>query len=229
VLNVLALTAEDPAVRAEAKKRGLAYLGFGKDTPVGEGAEGTVHEEAVDPNLAPIALGVLGEEADHATWDVLHRMLAKSVDETVRQRLLFGLASVREPTLAVATRELMLDRSLRDNEIFAPLSGALGDPARRDAAWAWMKEHYDAILERLPRHHGGVALVGAGGVYCDEEHAKELESFFQPKIDTIEGGPRVLASTLEDMHLCVARRRAQEPSARAFFARAIGGGRASSR
>jgi alanyl aminopeptidase len=229
VVNFLALTAQDPAARGEARKRGLAYLGFGKARPVSDGVEGTVHEEAVDPNLAPVALGVVGEEADHATWDLLHRMLTSSVDETVRQRLLFGLASVQEPTLAAATRELMLDRSLRDNEIFAPLSGALGDPARRDAAWAWMKEHYDAILERLPRHHGGVALVGAGGVFCDEGHAKELESFFRPKIDGIEGGPRVLASTLEDMRLCAARRNVQEPSARALFARGIGGGRASSR
>ena len=186
-----------------------------------------MHEDAVDANLAPIALGVLGEEADQAVWDALRKMLLQSVDETVRGRLLFGLSSAKDPRLAEATRGLVLDRSLRDNEILAPLSVALGDPSRRDAAWAWTKDHYDAILERLPRHHGGVALVGAGGVYCDEEHAKELETFFQPKIDSIEGGPRVLASTLEDMHLCVARRRVQEPSARAFFG--TSGGRASSR
>ena len=35
----------------------------------------------------------------------------------------------------------------------------------------------------------------------------------------IEGGPRVLASTLEDVRLCAARRAAQEESGKAFFAK----------
>jgi hypothetical protein len=33
----------------------------------------------------------------------------------------------------------------------------------------------------------------------------------------MDGGPRTLATSLEDVHLCVARRNAHEANARAFF------------
>jgi alanyl aminopeptidase len=209
VLGFLATTGQDRGVRAEAKKRGLAYIGFGKD--------GAIHPEAVDPNLAAIAVGVVGEEADRPTWDAMKALLMRSVDETVRGRLLYGLSSAKRPELAAAARELVLEPALRDNEVLGPLSNALGDPERRDASWEWMNAHYDAVRARLPMHHGGVGLVAAGGVYCDEDHARDIETFFKTRIEDIEGGPRVLASTLEGVRLCVAMRKAQEEGARAFF------------
>ncbi len=86
-------------------------------------------------------------------------------------------------------------------------------------AWGWLKAPIADVIARLPRHHAGGSLVSATRSYCDEEHAKGVESFFAPKIEAIEGGPRTLASTLEDIRLCAARRKAQEPSAREFFAK----------
>jgi alanyl aminopeptidase len=210
VLWFLATTARDPSVRAEAKRRGRAYLGAAGDW--------TIHPEAVDANLASIAVDVVGEEADRATWDAMRALLAKSVDEAVRGRLVHALAVARDPQLAEAGRSLSLDPVLRDSEMLTPVFAQLSVPETREAAWAWMKEHYDAILARLPRHHAGVQLVSAGHFFCDEPHARDAEAFFGPKVDGIEGGPRVLAETLEDVRLCVAKRAAHERSARDFFA-----------
>jgi hypothetical protein len=36
-------------------------------------------------------------------------------------------------------------------------------------------------------------------------------------VSALHGGPRTLAGALEAVNLCVARRKAQEPSLRAFF------------
>jgi alanyl aminopeptidase len=212
VVWFLAMTARDPAVRAEAKKRGAAYLGIGKD--------GALHPEAVDPNLASAAVGVVGEEADRATWEAMKALLQRSVDEAVRGRIIWALGAARDPQLAEAGRQLVLDPSLRDNEMLTPLYAQISRPETREAAWTWLKEHYDAILTRLPRHHGGVQLVGAGRQFCDEARARDVEAFFGPKIEAIEGGPRALASTLEDVRLCSALRAAQEKSARELFGRA---------
>jgi hypothetical protein len=55
-------------------------------------------------------------------------------------------------------------------------------------------------------------------VFCDQEHRDEVERLFTAKAKASPGGPRDLASALESMSLCIARRKAQEPSARAFFA-----------
>jgi alanyl aminopeptidase len=211
VLSFLATTVRDPAVRAEAKRRGRAYLGAGGDW--------TIHPGAVDANLASIAVAVLGEEADRATWDAMKALLVQSVDEAVRGRLIHAMAAARDPQLAEAGRSLSLDPALRDSEFFGPILAQLSVPETREGAWAWMKEHYDAVLARLPRHHAGVGLVSAGRFFCDEAHARDVEAFFGPKVDGIEGGPRVLAETLENVRLCVARRAAQEKSAREFFAR----------
>jgi cytosol alanyl aminopeptidase len=210
VLSFLALTAQDRAVRAEAKKRALAYIGFGTD--------GEIHAEAVDPNLVAAALAVAGEEADRATWDAMKALFSRSVDEQVRSRLLSALSGARDPELARSAQSLVVDPTLRDSEIMTPLGVQLSNPATRDEAWDWIKNHYEAILTRLPRHHGGVGLVSTGRSFCDAAHAADVEAFFAPKIDAIDGGPRTLAATLEDVRLCAARRHAQEPSAREMFA-----------
>jgi cytosol alanyl aminopeptidase len=209
VLGFLALTAQDRAVRLEARRRGLAYIGMGTD--------GDVHAEAVDPNLVATALSVTGEEADRATWDAMKAVFARSVDEQVRSRLLAAMSGARDPELARSARSLVLDPALRDSEIMTPLGVQLANPATREMAWTWIKDNYDAILARLPRHHGGVGLVSTGHSFCDTAHAADVEAFFAPRIDGIEGGPRTLASTLEDVRLCAAKRQAQEPSARLMF------------
>jgi alanyl aminopeptidase len=208
VLGFLTTTARDPAVRAEAKKRGRAYLGLGGD--------GAIHPDAVDPNLAGIAVAVVGEEADRATWDAMRAAFAKSVDEQVRSRLLVAMSVAHSPELSAAARALVLDPALRDNELTTPISAQMGRPELRDAAWAWLKEHLEAVLARMPRR-GGAGLAGSVRAFCDDAHAEEAQSVFGSRVDRIDGGQRTLAMAVEEVHLCAARRKAQESSERAFF------------
>jgi alanyl aminopeptidase len=209
VVDFEAQTARDPKARAELSKRGLAYLGTGKDN--------AIHLDAIDANLAGAALAVVGEGADRATWDRMKALLSKSVDEGVRGRLLVALSSPANAELAAAARELVLDPSLRNNEFLVPLYIQTRREETREAAWAWAKEHYDAIVARLPKRLGGTGVIPLGRTFCSEERAADLESFFSPKISGIEGGPRVLASTLEEVRLCAARRSAYEQSAQEYF------------
>jgi len=206
VLSFLVTTAQDPAVRAEAKTRGLAYV-----------KDGAVHPEAVDANLAGAALVVVGEEADRATWDALRALLGKTQEEAVRGRLVRALSVARDPALAAAAREMALDPSLRDSEVLQPIYEQLDRPDTREAAWGWMKEHYDALVARVPRHHGAAQIIGTGDSFCDADHAADVEAFFTPRVQAMEGGPRALTETLEAVRLCAARRTASEASARDFF------------
>jgi alanyl aminopeptidase len=54
-------------------------------------------------------------------------------------------------------------------------------------------------------------------VFCDDAHADEIEKFLAPRLAAIEGGARVGAETVEEVRVCAAKRKAQEPSLRAFF------------
>jgi alanyl aminopeptidase len=210
VLSFLVTTGRDAALRAEAKKRARAYIGLGKD--------GAVHPDAVDPNLAGAVLAVLGEDADKATWDAMKALYLKSVEEVVRARLLWGLSVAKDPALSAAARELVLDPDVRDSEVATPLWAQLDRPDTREAAWTWLKGHFDALVARLPKRTAGW-LPTMGRRFCDEAHAADVQAFFQSKIGALEGGPRNLASTVEDVRLCATRKSKHEASARELFAR----------
>jgi cytosol alanyl aminopeptidase len=209
VLSFLAFTARDPVVRKEAAARGRAFIGFGKDS--------ALHADAVDNNLAGIALSVAAEEGSAPFFDALLVHLDKSDDAALRARLLSAIASVREPALSERALALTLDKRLRTNEVLTPLGQQFSMMETRDAAWLWLRTNLDAVVARLsPGRAGGLPFYVR---YCDEAHVSEVEAFFTPKIAALDGGPRNLANAVESMRLCVARRKAQEDSIRAFFAK----------
>ena len=47
----------------------------------------------------------------------------------------------------------------------------------------------------------------------------EFESFFRPRIEKLDGGPRVMDQALEQLTLCSARKQAQTPGVIAFLKR----------
>jgi cytosol alanyl aminopeptidase len=209
VLSFLTFTARDPAIRKEAIARGRAFIGFGKDS--------ALHLDAIDSNLAGIALSAAAEDGDAAFFDALLAHLDKSDDTVMRSRLLGALASVHDPKLAERALALTLDKRLRTNEVLQPLGTQLSMLETRDAAWQWLRTNFDAIVARISPNRAGALPYYVR--YCDEAHAAEMEAFFTPKIAKLDGGPRNLANALESMRLCVARRKAQEDSLRSFFAK----------
>ena len=212
ILAFLATTARDPAVRAEANKRGLAFLGYKRD--------GAIHPEAVDANLAGLALRVTGQGADRALWDAVYAQLKSTDDAELRGKLLTVLVAPEAPELADAVRNLAFDPVLRATEITAPVWAQIERHETREATWSWVKDNFDKLLTTMPKHHATTQLIEMGEVFCDEAHAKDVEAFFTlQRIEKIQGGPRVLAGTLEGIRLCAAKRAKQEPSAREVFAK----------
>jgi alanyl aminopeptidase len=204
VIAFLALTARDGEVRRAAVPLGRAY------------ADGK--QDAVSLDLASVALAVAVQEGDLAFFDALAGRLGTEQRPLARRVLLFALGSATQPELAARARELVMDPRLRGAEPLTLLDAALGQPETREAAWAWTRAHLDALLERLPESWR-TAVVWQPARFCDRPHAEELERLFRGRIEAIPGGPRELAAALEEMKLCVARRSAEEPGARAFFAK----------
>ena len=202
VIRFLALEMDDAVVRAEAARRGRAWLGGARD--------------AVDRDLVPVALGAAAVEGGAAFFDEAQARLFASEEAELRERLLKALSLVSDPALSARALQLSFDDRLRQNERAAPLFTQLGRVQTRDRAWDFLEQHFDALAPRLPDRFAGF-LVGALE-FCDEDHARRIQAFFAPRIERIEGGPRKLASTLERIDLCIARVRAQGPGARDYFA-----------
>ncbi len=208
VIRFLAFAARDPEVRAEAKKRGLAFLG----------SDGALHPEVVEADLVDTALTVVGEEADASAWQAMFERLKNLQDADLRFKLVVALSATHAPALVEKARALVFDPALRTTELMIPLWVQLGYPETREGAWLWLKENFPKLLGTVSKHHGQTAIIGAAEVFCDDAHEKDIAAFFTPeRVAQIDGGPRVLAQTLEDVHLCTIKRAAQEPSARAFF------------
>jgi cytosol alanyl aminopeptidase len=208
VITFLANVARDPKIRKEAAARGRAYLGFGTD--------GAIHPEAIEPDLTGISLAVALEEGDRALFDAALDKLSTTGDEIVRRNLLGALGSVTQPELAAKARELTLDPRVRLDEMRIPLDAQLAHPETQDAAWEWFKGHIDPLMSRLPQGRA-IRTVWLGLSFCDQPHKDEMERLFAPKAQAYTGGPREVQNAMEAMSLCIARRKAQEPSARAFF------------
>ncbi len=211
VIDYLATFVEDRRTRREAVRRAHRMLGYGRR------GDGQIHRDAVDANLVDTVLKVAVQEGDAAFFDHLLERLIASDDSLLRGQLLRALASVRDPELGARALALTLDERVRVNELWTVLTAQLRLPERRDAAWAWIEQNFDALAARLET--GAGHLPSFAGMFCSEERAAEVEAFFTERVNELPGGPRNLANALEEIRLCVAKVEAQQQSAREFFRR----------
>ena len=199
LLEFLALQIEAPAVLEEAARLGRRLLGLDRDH--------VRHPDAVAPDLAELALSAAARTGGPEVFDALLGELARSQDAQLRQRTLVALASTRDPVLVGRALDLALDPALRQNERLVTMKPLLGALATRDAAWAWLKAHFDALMPLLPDRYGG--RIPSTFALCDPQPTADLRAFFTSRAGQLTGGPRNLAQALESAQQCVALVEAQ--------------------
>jgi cytosol alanyl aminopeptidase len=201
----------DEVLRAALTRRAEAWLEA--DAP---------DSSQLDPGLIATALRVAVEDVgpDFA-GRLLERALA-SDDATLRQRVFGALAASPDQHVGRTVRGLILDPRLRDSEAIQLAFAHARVHEHRDALWAWTQANLDALLARTPTWRKG-SVVGIGGGFCAMDKARELETFFAPRVADLEGGPRALAQTLESIRLCAALVEAKAAEVQAYFGGAAGG------
>lgn len=209
VIGHMASFVEDRAVRRQAVQRAHRYLGYGR------GGDGELHPDAVDANLVETVLEVAVQDGDDAFFDHMIERVFASEDARVRSELLYAIASARRPEHATRARDLALDERLRVNEIRNVLVPQSRMRETRDDMWTWLTENFDALHARL--EDGAARTPAIGSAFCSEEKATAVNAFFSSRIDSLPGGPRILANVLEEIRLCAAKVEAHQASARGFF------------
>jgi alanyl aminopeptidase len=195
LLQFLALTIEDQATLGEAAKLGRRYLGVDGD--------GALHPDAVDPDLAGLAIAAAARRGDAAVFDALLAHLGRTEDGQLRQRIVGALANARAQELVARSLALVLDARLRPHERVGPLWALLASVETRDAAWAWLEGNLDKLMPMLPDRYA--ARIPGAYAACDPGRAKALEQLFAPRADKLTGAPRSLAQALEVIAQCAAR------------------------
>ena len=91
------------------------------------------------------------------------------------------MATARDPALAARTVQLALDRDVPRiirNELLA--SVARWD--HRELAWAYAREHADALLADMKLYDGGQAFAAIVSTSASTATADELEAFAQARL-----------------------------------------------
>jgi alanyl aminopeptidase len=204
VIRVVARLGEEPSLQASARELARQWL---------------EDRRAVSPEMVQVVLQLAAMKGDAA----LHqRMLAearKTQDPSERGKLFVALGSFRDPALARATTALLLSEDFSTLEVLMNLSnGMLNEDTTREHFYAYVKEHFDALMARMPHEVGG-HLPALGGAFCDAAHRQDVEAFFKERAARYPGGPEILGRTLEGVDLCIAQREALQPGLVRFLSR----------
>jgi aminopeptidase N len=207
LVSALAFEARDAELRRDLERLGRARLGLGEDGRL----------ERLPSELLDAALAVAVQEGGAPVIERATAALLASGDGIERGRLLGALGWNQASELSASVLELALSDRLRNNERLLPVLGQIRQPETRQAAFAWIEAHFDALVARLGPDLGA-QLTAAGGAFCTREDAERARRFFTPRVEALAGGPRSLRSNLESTELCAAFADAHRADARRFFA-----------
>jgi alanyl aminopeptidase len=141
--------------------------------------------------------------ADAATFDALVAAERDSRLSLERARLQKGLAKVREPALRARAFALALDADLDGQEALVFVSEALEDEHNRDAAFAFLRANFDALVARLPEDSPGRFARDLKDL-CTASDRATFVTFFDTRVDRFRGGRHQYDQALEAIDLCIA-------------------------
>jgi alanyl aminopeptidase len=201
LLSVVANQAEDQELIAAAKTLALAWLDDRK---------------AVVPDMLGPVLSAAARHGDQALFDRLRAAAKKEKDEDIQRTLLYAMGLFPQPEIVKAAFSIVLTDEFDIRQSVAIFFGAGESAKTRDLAYDFVKGNWDALIAKLPTDSGAF-MPGLAGGYCDEQHRQDAASFFEGRSTKYTGGPRILAQTLEGIDLCVAYKKAQQPSVTEFL------------
>ena len=204
---LIAVAAEhgEPEVIAKAKELAARWL---------------TDRKAVSADVAGLALNISARYGDRAYFDKLLAAFKTSEDRRDRDKIVAALGSFRDPALAKAALNLMLDTSIDIRDLLYLPYMLNANEETETLAWPFLVANYDAILPRLPARlgtHAGSGLPMVGAAFCDEKGYAEVETFFRDKVKSMPGTERNLNQVLEAISLCGPRRAAQRPQVAKFL------------
>ncbi len=208
LIRQLALVLRMPKTRSQVGPIGMAYTG----TP---SLEATLNDAQVNLNLVEVAMSTAVRDHGKFYFDHLTSLVLESNDAIFRQRALSALGSVEDPELALAALELSLSPDIRANEAYLLMAPQMSQPATRQQAWQWLQQNLEAVIERIPAWRKGRVSQYASD-FCSAEQRAAVAAFFTDKVEDLQGGPRALANTLEDIQLCEARKKHYQPQLKAW-------------
>ena len=105
---------------------------------------------SLDPNLADAVVGLGARAGDAARFDAFLAAAEGASTPQERRRMLLALGEFRDPALVQRALALTLTDTVGTQDVAILLVRMLGNPAAREATWAFMKRRWPKLRRRLP-------------------------------------------------------------------------------
>jgi aminopeptidase N len=192
--DVLGWEARPNETPLDAELRGslIRILGALGSEEISSSARARFASYLTDPATLPGDLrgpvfSVVGRTADATTWTQL-RNAARKEDSFEQKRALYAaLASARDPKLAAQTLALSLTDELIATDAARLVSRVAHEGEQPELAWAFAREHLDALLAKLASLEANSYVPGIFEGFDEAARADELEAFAQKNLPPVAG------------------------------------------
>jgi puromycin-sensitive aminopeptidase len=184
--------ADDPNAIATARKLVIQYM----NDPA-----------SVDGTVIGNAFTVAAHTGDPALYDRFTKAFNESKSTDQYYHYLFALADFQQPELLNRTISLVNQGKVREQDYPRFFSALLANPASRDAAWKYLKEHWNDLAPKVTSF-GGAGAISALGNACSAEMHDNVERFFADH--PAPGAQRAVKQSLERINDCIAFKHQEE-------------------
>ena len=186
LLRALGTLGNDPAVQARAAERYAAALS---------------DPTAVDPNVLPALIAVLAHVGDARRYEEFLQRFRTARTPQEEQRYLYALAGFQPLPLLQQTLERTINGEIRTQDAPFVARALLMSVYGREAAWAFVKTHWDRMERLFPKH--GLRRMCEGVVaLATPELETDVHAFFSAR--RVDFGGKTLEQYLEQLRVAVA-------------------------
>ena len=133
---------------------------------------------------------------------------------TERSDLLFALPMFKDPDLARRTLDLAMSDQVRSGDAPSLIGSLVASESVGDVAWAFVKQHWDEILDRFSPLNIPDLLSGVTA-RTKPEQAADVEQFLNAHPVPI--ATQEIARDLEQLRINTALRQREAPNVAAYF------------
>ena len=200
LFSVLAGDGKDANLRAQAHQIADQYL---------------ADPSSINPSLGQTALTIAAEDGDAALFDRLQKIYETSSDPALRDIALRELVIFTNPDLLERGLEYSVSPKVRNQDSLYQFNIAMRIPENRDAAWKFVKTHWDQVQAEFTTEMGSY-LVGGTSNFCSAEARDDVKDFFATH--PVPATDSALRHALEHIDGCIELRRLQEPNLKKWLA-----------
>jgi puromycin-sensitive aminopeptidase len=186
LLLALGTLGADPEVRAEAARRHAAYL---------------EDRTAIAPDLVTAVVTVMAQAGGEAEYEILLRQFRRASTPQEEVRYLYALAASEVEPLLRRTLDMCLSGEVRTQDAPYLIGSILGSRAGYRVGWAFVTEHWEAILSRFPDNSIPRMLEGITGI-IDPTLAPAIHQFLDSQ--PVPQGEKQIAQARERLDINIA-------------------------